>query len=164
MKITFFMQLSWNKVTFIATVIGISFFVSEKTRNVYCCSHYFLSVCIHKVAFFFKRQKTWKKKKNTWIINAKSLSNLFYYWNLPCDTFIIHFFVEIVYLFMGIIYAILSAFNFGVLFCIFHQIYLFFLLDPLLKSNTLIFAYINKQTNRNPIKNNFLKFYLRMVW
>lgn len=127
MKITFFMQLSWNKVTFIATVIGISFFVSEKTRNVYCCSHYFLSVCIHKVAFFFKRQKTWKKKKNTWIINAKSLGNLFYYWNLPCDTFIdIHFFVEIVYLFMGIIYAILSAFNFGVLFCIFHQIYLFF--------------------------------------
>ena len=65
---------------------------------------------------------------------------------------------------MGIIYAILSAFNFGVLFCIFHQIYLFyFLLDPLLKSNTLIFAYKDKQTNRNPIKNNFLKFYLRMV-
>ena len=125
-KTTFFMQLSWNKVTFIVTVIGISFFVSEKTRNVYCCSHYFLSVCIHKVAFFFlSGKKLERKKKNTWIINAKSLGNLFYYWNLPCDTFIIHFFVEIVYLFMGIIYAILSAFNFGVLFCIFNQIYLF---------------------------------------
>ena len=126
MKITFFMQLSWNKVTFIATVIGISFFCIRKNKECILLQPLFFK-CLHSQSgfFFFKRQKTWKKKKNTWIINAKSLSNLFYYWNLPCDTFIIHFFVEIVYLFMGIIYAVLSAFNFGVLFCIFNQIYLF---------------------------------------